>query len=428
MLVSEAVTNKDTHAFYEFIKEISNSILTNNHYFYPIKDLIDFFRKSICKQKAFTDLPIEGMEAIESLILNINKHLNYITESADDFRVNVPPNKLEGEEMLWRIMLEVQNEKVSMKAVELLNKLYTKLSEQVQGPEISIHFIEVAMEKLKEFYEQMSVKGLNRVMEIVKLLKLIDEMIDESEARESNSQFVLIHSLVKGKKMNIEVTLNGGKQLTLQVHSKITLWNLKAILAEYLKASPEYVTIWDKFSKVVNDRNNGKTLDTLKIEGPLRALLKPAAPTVLLSTPELKFIPKASQAFADIFHKFAGANSKLDKTQFKNIIKGLNKNIDISKFISCAYDKNKDHLNQEQFVQYFESLLKDNEDIVWIVLESLGYDKELRVSNSKEKSYQKFPRYILANNPKYFDFLFKLFGKLFFNLLRPQRRNIHRSE
>jgi hypothetical protein len=361
------------------------------------------------------DLPIEGMEAIELLIIGINKNLKYIVETVDEFKVNVPPNELEGEKILWRIMLEVQNEKVSMKAVDLLNKLYTKLSEEVQGPEIGIHFIEVAMEKLREFYEQMSVKGVNRVMEIVKLLKLIDEMIDESETRESSSHFILIHLLVNTRKINLEVILDGNEKLNIQVNSRITLWNLKNILAEHLKTSPKYIMIWDKFGKMLSDRNNGKTLDRLDIEGPLHALLKPTAPEIQLSTPELRLTPKATQVFTDIFNNFVGSNKKLEQMQFKNIVKALSNSIDINKLTAHAYNGNNDYLTEEQFVKYFESLLKDDEEIVWMVLKILGYDKELRVDNSKEKPYHKFPRYILANNPKYFDFFFKLFGKLSVN-------------
>ena len=333
---------------------------------------------------------------------------------------------IKSEKALWRIMLEVQNEEVYMKAVELLNKLYTKLSEPMQEyiSEISNNFIEVAIEKLNIFCDNMKSKEMNKTKEIVKLLKLINDMIEESELKVGSSELVPMETLINGKELDIDICVVPNfmhSNFSIRVHSKMTLYRLKVEIANKIKIHPENIVINSQIGKDVGDRSNGKTIEQLEIGKFLQVSIKSPGtiPKGILKTPNSNFTEKGVKVFTEIFEKFSKGNKVMSKSQFQDVLKiclsmnkvnpRANKEFDIIDFHDNYIIALKD------FIKYFEDILQNDENIIWENLILLGYNSKLEhyksSTHNKDESYKKLPRYILSSNPDYFDFLFKLFGK-----------------
>ena len=271
LLVKQCAGPEDQAMFYRFLKDFISLGPLENHVF-SISEMSVFFTEIICDERNnFQQLPVEGMEAIESLLIEVNKSLGNIIDQGsakkvkivqigpqlpevgdNEFSVAVQPTQIKGVSVLWKIVLEAKNETVSMKAIELLNKLYTKLGEELQGriAEISTQFVETAIEKVRVFYDQMAKAGENRGREIVKLLKLIDEMLDESE-RKGNGGITPLQAVLKGVPVRLNIVNNAvdpllnpdiPQKVTIAVHSSVTLWQLKATIADILHLLPESVS------------------------------------------------------------------------------------------------------------------------------------------------------------------------------------------
>ena len=274
LLVKQCATPEDQAVFYKFLKELTSIGQLTTHVS-SIEDISEFFTVTLCnEQNSFQHLTLEGMEAIELLLIGVNRATDKIAgnpgrklapmigpqlpqsmDSGNDeaeFKVLVSPTELKGVSVLWKIMLEARNETVSMRAIELLNKLYTKLGEKLEGAiaDISTKFIETAVEKLRIFYDRTINQGENRGREIVKLLKLIDEMLDESE-RKGNGGIIPMQALIKGTSMKVlflnQATTDspggGLDRVEIQLHSRITLWQVKMLLSDIFHILPEMVHV-----------------------------------------------------------------------------------------------------------------------------------------------------------------------------------------
>ena len=278
--ITESITPQDQVIFYKFLREISNSGSLVNR-ISSLNDITDFFVTVICDENNnFQLLPIEGMQAIESLLLHVNVHLNLIAEisrvqfekynqigpaphpgrAADweitheekvEFKVKAPPSQIKGLPQLWKIALEAKCEDVTSRAIELLNMLYTKLGDELESQiaEISSNFVETAVEKLRIFYASIIKDKVNRSREIVKLVRLIEEMLDESE-RKGNGGISPLRCFHKGVPMKIDVTnymnnsaLNSfsNDKFPLIIHSNLTFWQLKMLIGKKLQVEPEFV-------------------------------------------------------------------------------------------------------------------------------------------------------------------------------------------
>lgn len=283
--ITDSITPQDQVIFYKFLREISNSGSLEAR-ISSLKDITDFFVNVICDEKNnFQLLPIEGMQAIESLLLHVNIHLNLIVETNRvqfekynqigpapppgraacweitheekvEFKVKAPPSQIKGLPQLWKIALEAKCEDVTSRAIELLNMLYTKLGEELEAQiaEISSNFVETAIEKLRIFYASIIKDNINRSREIVKLVRLIEEMLDESERR-GNGGISPLRCLHKGVPMKVEVinymantAFNSvsNDKFPLIIHSNITYWQLKMLIAKKLQVEPEIVCIFIK--------------------------------------------------------------------------------------------------------------------------------------------------------------------------------------
>lgn len=263
LFVQDGVLQEDQTIYYAWLKDLlGNSML--EYRVESLADLSTFFGEIVCEEGSYQHLPLDGMLAIEALLLRVNTSLGYMEEVSKfqhigsssgndpDFKVKVPPAKLRGVAVLWKIVLESTHEEVASRAIELLNKLYTKLGEglEEQVAEISGDFVQTAVDKLKLFHELVVSTKQSRSREIVKLLRLIEQMLDDSE-RKGNGGITPLWGLPKGCPLHLDVVNHAvegmasqgvPERFDLEVHSRVTVWQLKMLIANRIRTVPEIVT------------------------------------------------------------------------------------------------------------------------------------------------------------------------------------------
>jgi hypothetical protein len=266
LFIVDAVFPEDQLVFYKVINEmVTWSRL--EEWTESVHTLYEFFSTTICKEtNDFRNLTQEGMEAIENMLIVCNKQLKNLEDvkkndkqyqgytapsgfvDVTDFVVKTAPNEMKGVNLLWKIVLETKDEKVTLGAMQLLNKLYTKLAPNLEDfvAEISGEFVKTAMEKLYEFSQRMLKENVNESKEIVILLHVIEEMLDESE-RKGNYCITPLYAMFKGNpiKLFIQFTETGkpDNNFNLQLHSRVTFGQLKFLIALKLKCFPERVSV-----------------------------------------------------------------------------------------------------------------------------------------------------------------------------------------
>ncbi len=357
-----------------------------------------------------------------------------------EFRVKTLPMQIVGAEALWKIVLEAKSEAVTLKAIELINKLYTKLAEELEDriAEISSNFVETAIEKLRICYRNMVQDGQNRSGEIVKVLRLIEEMLDDSE-RKGNGGLSPLVSLPKGSPILLRihnfatdsvVSPEIPEKFELAVHSRTTYWQLRVLIARRLKMAPEVVRLIIPNNET-KDQDNGKTLEELKIcDGDLARATKRSeefvARTNLLKNKA--FTEKAKAVFSEVFERFSrdGKMTPTDCAAFTRVClsdRYIDANDHQVQGLFREYDKEKKgYLSLENFLTFYESATIDREGTVWNNLKELGYGPDLNridlakpIITTSVAVGDKLPRFLLANNPDYLSFLFSLVRMPFFS-------------
>ena len=269
VLVQNCILPEDQVLYYAWLKELLSSTMLE-YRVESMGDISAFFTSVLCAEtNSYQHLPLDGMLAIEHMLIKVNTSLNYMEEvtakfkrggiagatyAENDFKVKVPPAKLRGVSALWKIVLETSHEEVASRAIELLNKLYTKLGEglEEQVAEISGDFVQTAIDKLKLFHEHVVNAKQSRSKEIVKLMRLIEQMLDDSE-RKGNGGITPLWGLPKGVTLRLDIINHIVEGLARQgvpdrfdlvVHSRVTIWQLKMLIANRLKTVPEIVSMY----------------------------------------------------------------------------------------------------------------------------------------------------------------------------------------
>ena len=461
LLKIDPITPDDEQQLFSFLKGFATvrNIETRVE---SVEDICSFFVNIVCDEKNnFQNLLIEGIEAIFSMLITVNQSLRNIEKISkvskslvklriacsaitgtehqpdkkinlvsklSDFKVKVPPEQLKGVSVLWKIVIEAKKELVSMKAIEFLNMLYTQISEELEDQitKISLHFVHTAFEKLSIFYERIKKDNENRSREIVQLIKLIEEMLDESE-RKGNGGLIPLFALLKGKPLKLKVRIiddNGAviPEFEIQTHSNLTLWNLKIMIGNVLKLQPEVLQL-SKSDVEIKDKNNGKTLQEIKIiqNEILKVKMKNEENNskIRVLFEDGKLTEKAKIMIEEIFNKYStdGKMNRLNAAIFiEKFIpnKFMKANLRVDTIFKDNDPEKKNYLTKENFFKYFERTIIYYQETIFEKLKRLGYSN--LNPESPEKSAQIFtiifpeqlPRYILSNNPDYLQFLFSL--------------------
>jgi hypothetical protein len=468
-LVQYPVLLDDQNSFYQIMWEVFCIDIENC--VESLGDLTKFFESTICNEaNNYQQLTIEGMSVINSLIFLVNKYMEKIMEVGSgrkkrydgrfdhtymlgslnqgynvedfkseimDFRVKTLPTQIIGCSVLWKIALEAKSESVTMMAIEMINKIHTKISEELDNRigEISSEFVEIAIEKLRVCYQQVVQDKQSRSNEIVKLLRLIEGMLDNSE-RKGNSGITPFISIKRGYNLTVKVqTFNMDPivdvtlpdQFDLIVHSKITSCQLTILIAKRLNLAHEILRLIYMTCEV-KDSDNGRILEELKV---------PDGEVIKVTKRTEEFIPrvnlhknkaltdKARSVFTEVYERFSkeGKMFPSNYAEFTQVCLG-DKSISENDYqiivIYKDYDKEKKgHLLLEEFLKFYEVASISREEVVWNNLKELGYGPDLNkldaekpvvITNALPKD--KLPRYLLANDSNYFDFLFSLVSKV----------------
>lgn len=255
--------------FYELLRRIITEFYILTGPVCPYEDLAHFFTTEICNPDLdFSLITVPIMKVLEILLICVNKHLKNIivkagqsnllnnqqSDQPDEFEVKIKPSEIKGISVLWKIALEAKNESVAMRAIEFLNKLHTKLAPELEDKVVIIsrEFIETAGEKLGKLHEGL-ISGKHHTSEIIKVLKLIEEMIDESE-KKGNACITPLYALYKSDLYKIRIlnlivsSLNKEifsqkpqNEITINLPSNLTLWQLKCFISKEFHISPDSV-------------------------------------------------------------------------------------------------------------------------------------------------------------------------------------------
>jgi len=461
-LIQRAIIYEDQKTFYEIFKQIIHMGI--EEHVVSMDDVKDSFINVLCNDdNNFQILPIEGIQVIESLLIIVNRITDKIVEigvvkkkthdqmhgryggmigpmappemnqeEEIEFRVKVLPSELIGASTLWKIVLEATNEQVTISAIELISKIYTKLSEDLENKisEISSSFIEMAIKQLKLCYQTMMNININRSNEIVKILRLIEQMLDESE-KKGNGGITPLNAIMKGSNLNLTIKNHAvdtferpdiPDTIDLTVHRRTTYWQLIMLVARRLGMEPERVNI--KFPGIeISNKENAKALEDL---GVLECEYATARKSNRQQMPRLSLTKsgtltaKARAVFVEVFERFS-KEGKMDTdcfTEFSRVclcdktIKSTNHQI---KEVFDDYDRgNKGYLTLDSFLHFYECSSMTIEEVVWSNLRELGYGHDLEKFDETKGititiiERERLPRYLLANNSEYLSFIFSL--------------------
>ena len=471
-LVQHPVLLEDQNSFYHIMWELFNIDIESC--VESLSDLTKFFESTVCNEaNNYQQLTIEGMSVINILIVLVNKYMEKIIELGNgkrkkydskfdhasmlgplsqgysvedfkseimDFKVKTLPTQIIGCSVLWRIALEAKSESVAMMAIEMINKIHTKISEELDNRigEISSEFVETAIEKLRVCYQQVVQDKQSRSNEIVKLLTLIERMLDNSE-RKGNSGITPFISIPKGVNLTVKVqTFNMDPivdvtlpdQFELTVHSKITSCQLTMLIAKKLNLAHEMLRLIFMTCEV-RESDNGRTLEELKVpDGEVIKVIKRTEefiPRVNLHRDKI-LTDKARSVLTEVYDRFSkdGKMFPPNYAEFTQVCLGdrsITENDYQILTIYKEYDKEKKgYLLLEEFLKFYEVSSVSREEVVRNNLKELGYGPDLNkqdaekpvvITNALPKD--KLPRYLLANDSDYFDFLFSLMSKVGYN-------------
>lgn len=451
-MVKNSIIVEDQIAFYSFLKHLSYYKV--DEYVSSIADLIDFFSQVVCAEdNDFVQLQMEGFFMIEKLLIFVNKELGNIAEletvrrRRNDnynsyyeeqtlFCVKTLPEQIIGSTVLWKIVLEAKGEAVATRAIELISTIYTKLSKELEGSieKISNDFVKIAMEKLLLCHQQMIKHDISRSNEIVKLLRLIEEMLDDSE-RKGNNGITPLGCLNKGDSFSLKIhnqvtnlmtAPTVSKKFAIMVHSKLTLWQLTIFISKKIGVSSSQLKLV-MGSKEIKERDNGKSLEALGIDGTDPVKVKKREEKFVTRanlTKGKKFTEKAQKVFEEIFTQFS-EDGKMSRAKCLEFTRAClaDENIKVDNYqidgIFKDYDKEeKGYLTVDNFLHFYLKSANKKEGTVWRNLTELGYGPDLNTLNSPAKVIEdnliessKLPRYLLANSTEYLSFLFSLVSK-----------------
>ncbi len=256
--VKEPMAPGDQDFFYAFLRKVVNyGSLTD--YMQSVDDTVKFFSAAVCNEtNDYSGLSVDAMQTLEAFMVAVNQSLGnlactvkpqgpqfILASSEPEIEVKIVPSELRGINILWKIALEAKNEDVAVLAIEALNKFHTRLDAKLEDQmvEISTRFIETAAEKLVALRS-----GEGKEKEIIKLLKLIEEMIDESE-RKGNGGLAPLYALSRTHALKLRVvnkfsvaSTDLPAEFELVVSTSATCWQVKMLISQRLRISPDSVS------------------------------------------------------------------------------------------------------------------------------------------------------------------------------------------
>ncbi|CAD8095799.1 unnamed protein product [Paramecium sonneborni] len=309
----------------------------------------------------------------------------------------VDVNQIIGIEYLWHIVFNSQLDK----AVQLLVKL--NLSQQEQ-------FIEKILDKMDCTDEYI----------ILKCLEVLKNLLNETETKGVGS-LLSLDGLVKGDSFSINIINDMGdgapsNRVTLKVYSRMTMFELRRLIAKELQTNWEQVKLV-RNGVTVLDTDNGKTLKQMNVRkseviNVYRRKTKPIPQVPLVENNKLT--PKFIQVLHQLFELYS-TDGKMNSEQLSSFgVKAANdesfKQGKKIKEVLDTYGESKGYLSVDNFISFYEDccLQQKITTIVWKNLHSFGYKNDLTLleNNDVELDEFKLPRYQLAHNQRFYRLMF----------------------
>ena len=391
-------------------------------------------------EKIFTnqmmkDISIESMtqsayDCFERYFVFVNCQKNHLRmmESNKQFLVNNYDNLI-GLEMLWQIALKSKNEIVNKKSTDLINKITNKISAELKDDIGRIR--SVVLEKImNELSESLS----DNESRTERVLLLLHQFLNASESR-GMGRLRPHEALSRGKKWHFtiidKIHFNGyGKpnQFKVSIHEYDSLWDLRCVIGHKAETFPELVKIYFRGTGLNEDKNSlslqqlnmrdGITIHCMKKD------LKSERVSLLVGTPA-RLVQTAKNALQQVFQQFASNddNTMSSDDMKKYILKcGAGENSASKTRIQTIFTQHgtqrsayQDRLSLQGFYNFYRTACMDRPDHVWNDLNVFKYRYDLRKEDEARKEEEALldakpetlPRYILTNNDKYFEILFK---------------------
>jgi len=464
--IVQKTTDSDAQMMLKWLKEAIDATEQKNKPYFETADIQTFFNEKMSNEDVdFQSFTIEGYNCFQSLFVMVNKeaellrvdrrtsgvtsisNTSYGNSSSRveyEYYLNDCPKKLKGFSSITSIILDVRDFKVAEKALEFLNKLLQNIPEQPEEGQSELltlgkireEYIEDNVDRLQKFtsqYDDWVQQGLTegdaKMVSLQQKLKrsmtLLSSILEESEKK--GIAGLKSHSaMLKGEKMtiNIQSTItsniqNTPKKLEIELYSSTTIWDLRTTIAKAVKTVSDQVKIL-KDVREIKDGDNGKTIGELRIRNGDTLIVSKQSntniPKAPLFMPDGELNPKVAKIFLTWFHKFA-KEGKMNPEGCAAFIHscindGCKADDDRVKETFAKFDSDKDgFLDENDFLEFYKRACEARSHVVWSNLNSHNYRADLkREDEVEEEEVDKtiLPRYILTNNQRNFEMLFKI--------------------
>ncbi|CAD8116913.1 unnamed protein product [Paramecium sonneborni] len=379
-LVCQSSNQQERDLVYKWFSALSNqdgqSQLTS---MVAISDLKTFFQEKMTKD--LIQLTEEGFNCFKTVLTAINK------QEDNSF----------GLDILWQMILETENERVSQLAIDYYLQFESTL--------------EVLFNKLQE--------NRNNNQKLYRCLLVLEGFIDQSEIN-GVGNLKSLNALSQGEELQIQVSHEHGnqKKFTIRINDNQTIIELRQAISKVIKQQWDSIGL-NSLKGEIKFTENGKMIKDLRLKkGEIimvfRKQVKDIHEVNLLDGDELS--EPAKQVFGEIFSEYStdGKMSKEDCTRFVTGCTGNPCSIDDANIQRTfeQYDKDKDSiLTLNDFLDFYTDSARTKRTTVWLNLQTLHYRNDLIRGDRVPLPYvnaQLLPRGQIVQSQRYLDLLFEL--------------------
>ena len=342
------------------------------------------------------------------------------------------PFEMKNFEILWKLVIHLKENSFSKGATSFFELFSIQGITTKNIRDLWYRLIEKCMEILSLNNDNLGMRNS------INLLKLL---IEESERKgtaglishigslESHNISLNFHNSIHTSYYPLnkdEMQKKENNDFTLILKSNLTIWDLKKILAKKVNVIPECIKLILYEDVEVTDRDNGKLLSKIFIEGTKinidkSNILEYIPKEVLIKDGQLS--EKVKKVLTEIFELYS-TEGKMNREQCAQFAyRAVEANEPISaddqrvKIFFSKYDYDRDdYLDINGFFQFFIDaiLIEKKVSTVWDNIKAFDYRYDLKKLNepledyNNDDDYRIMPRYILSNEQKFFDIIFNI--------------------